>query len=260
MNVAPKAPSNLNLIDYDTCETNMKLPPPTAAPGKTMDEITPLAGKTLSSLVDRKSDLISIGDLASLLSAHTDENQLVWFGRLRAAGNAGELHVRHFPDGRIVGTEGSLRDQAGGRHFMARDVAAWLAERYPPTWENLLVVRSRPPAGPDMTNPQSLVLKTGQDGPAAVNSCTSQNRIGRSKDALWPLILEAKEKASDPTNISAIYAILMEMARSENPPAPLLGVTEDGIQYLKSNDEVGYLTKNALNKRLNPSARGKKKI
>ena len=223
-----------------------------------MDEITTSPGKSLANLADRNTDLISIGELASLLATHSGENELVWFMRLKSAGNMGELHVRHFPDGRIVGTEGTLRDQAGGRHFMVEDVKVWLTENYPSTWKILLDAQPKHHDVPNLKNQQDIVQTTNQQHSKSAQSTTSTSS-NRQQDALWPLIDKARDGSPDPNNVSAVFAILVDMARGDKPPPPILGVTEDGIQYLNQKDELKYLNKAALNKRINPKARGKKK-
>lgn len=80
----------------------------------------------------------------------------------------------------------------------------------------------------------------------------------RSND-LTALIKDAQKRAIDPDDNKAVFHALVSVARSLNPPYPLLGYVEsEGIQFVDDKGEVNYLTAKILGQRLR-RAREKKR-
>jgi len=76
------------------------------------------------------------------------------------------------------------------------------------------------------------------------------------RDILDPVIELAQSKCHDPTDTAQVLAQLQVLAHEEHPP--LLASTTDGIKYTKMG-EPAYLTRDALNKRLHPEKRQKRR-
>lgn len=91
---------------------------------------------------------------------------------------------------------------------------------------------------------------------------TRKHEVGRRQDPLSLLIEQCKREVSDPQNYQLIWGKLIDKSKQPALYPPLLGYAkEEGIKYECEDAEEGvmFLTKNALRKRLNPAARGKKK-
>lgn len=71
--------------------------------------------------------------------------------------------------------------------------------------------------------------------------------IGKRRNPLTPVIELAQSKCINSKDASEVWGKLLKLAAEKSPP--LLGSTEDGLQYLK-NGETAYLTLDALSKRL----------
>jgi len=76
------------------------------------------------------------------------------------------------------------------------------------------------------------------------------------RDILDPVIELAQRKCHDPKDTAQVLAQLQVLAHEEHPP--LLASTTDGIKYTKKG-EPAYLTRDALNKRLHPEKRQKRR-
>jgi len=76
------------------------------------------------------------------------------------------------------------------------------------------------------------------------------------RDILDPVIELAQSKCHDPTDTAQVLAQLQVLAHEEHPP--LLASTTDGIKHTKKG-EPAYLTRDALNKRLHPEKRQKRR-
>ena len=69
------------------------------------------------------------------------------------------------------------------------------------------------------------------------------------RDLLAPLIERAQGKCSDPLDAPAVFAELLKMAAAKEKPF-IGGITEDGIQWTGSNDEIKFLSLKNLRERL----------
>jgi len=79
------------------------------------------------------------------------------------------------------------------------------------------------------------------------------NRLSGRENVLDPVISLARSKASDSNSTQAVWATLVEIARTENRPAPLIGYADaEGVKYRSDSDEdgVGILTKKNLGDRM----------
>ena len=71
----------------------------------------------------------------------------------------------------------------------------------------------------------------------------------RRVNALSPVVERAvRECGSD--QAAQVFALMQQWARQKNPPAPLRGVTETGIQWINAKDEPKELSLAALRERL----------
>lgn len=86
--------------------------------------------------------------------------------------------------------------------------------------------------------------------PAPVVAASEGLAIPKSQrpDLLTPLIEKAQRNETEPFNAAVIWPTLCEMA--ETKTKPLIGKTEDGIQWTDGNDDVQYLTLVNLRDRL----------
>lgn len=85
------------------------------------------------------------------------------------------------------------------------------------------------------------------DSPVTVKRSTKDTR----RDLLTPLVEFAQTACRNPWDAAEVWNHLSEMAQKKTPP--LLGQTEDGIQYIKDTETV-YLSRDALKKRLKRAA------
>lgn len=91
-------------------------------------------------------------------------------------------------------------------------------------------------------------LRSSPDGEFS----TSGAKTGRRKDLLAPLILKAiREVGTDTANA---FTLIRQWAQTSPPTAPLIGVTESGIQWLDSNDRQQELSRESLRKRISRKA------
>jgi hypothetical protein len=67
------------------------------------------------------------------------------------------------------------------------------------------------------------------------------------RDDLTPVIEHAQSQCRNPKDTAEVWACLQVLA--EHKSAPLIGATEDGLQYLK-HGTVERLSRDALSKRL----------
>lgn len=87
--------------------------------------------------------------------------------------------------------------------------------------------------------------QAGTDDPAPPNKIVHSTKTRR--DTLTPVIEVARRQCSDPQDTAAVWAVLQVLA--EKKTAPLIGATEDGLQYLK-NGNAAIFNREALRKRL----------
>jgi len=103
---------------------------------------------------------------------------------------------------------------------------------------------------PASEKPQSPAPLTST--PPVPSAPMKRSTKGTRRDLLSPLIEAAQDKCRDGSDAAEVWNHLCEMARHRTPP--LLGLTEDGIQYGK-DDGVSYLSRDSLKKRLNRAAK-----
>ena len=71
-------------------------------------------------------------------------------------------------------------------------------------------------------------------------------------DICTPSIEAAQARCKNPQNVNEVWVELCSMAKIKKPP--LLGTTEEGIQYEDSFGDTKYLSKSSLKKRLSRQA------
>lgn len=86
-------------------------------------------------------------------------------------------------------------------------------------------------------------LATQPQPPSVVSNSTKPKR----RDSLTPVIEMAKTKCRNANDTAEVWAALQVLA--EKKQAPLIGATEDGLQYLK-NGNAEIFTRESLRKRL----------
>lgn len=98
---------------------------------------------------------------------------------------------------------------------------------------------------PEKPKPLALDSSAGSEvgKPASVSHTTTPTR----RDSLTPAIEQAQAQCKDPKDTAAVWAVLQVMAEQKHPP--LIGATEDGLQYLK-NGNGAIFNRDALRKRL----------
>ena len=103
-----------------------------------------------------------------------------------------------------------------------------------------------------LLQPAPVVVATVQTPatPAPVVVVINTPVIPRSQrpNLLTPLIEKAQRGETDPFNAAVIWPKLCEMAESKT--RPLIGVTPEGLQWVDGNDDVKFLSKEALGDRL----------
>jgi hypothetical protein len=103
-----------------------------------------------------------------------------------------------------------------------------------------------------VTAPEAAPVVAG-GGTAPLKTIRHSTKTAR-RDTLTPVIELAQKQCRNPTDTAEVWAALLVLA--EKKTGPLIGATEDGLQYLKSG-VVAYLNREALDKRLHPEKRGK---
>ena len=83
------------------------------------------------------------------------------------------------------------------------------------------------------------------DGPAPLRTVIHSTKTRR--DTLTPVIEQAQMQCNDPQDTAAVWAALLVLA--EKRTAPLIGATEEGLQYLKNGTAASF-NREALRKRL----------
>lgn len=114
-----------------------------------------------------------------------------------------------------------------------RDEMARLSARA--KWE----AAQAPPAAP----------ATDTAAPAPVVASAYSTPEKERRDVLTPAIETAQKECQDPFDAPAVWVVLVRMAGAGGV-APLLGVSDDGIKWLNSNDEPRFLTLKNLRERL----------
>ena len=81
----------------------------------------------------------------------------------------------------------------------------------------------------------------------ATSRTPTKNSTKTRRDTLTPVIERAQKQCDNPQDAASVWAALLVLA--EKKVAPLIGATEDGLQYLK-NGTAASLNREALRKRL----------
>ena len=89
------------------------------------------------------------------------------------------------------------------------------------------------------------------EGLTEIRVFTTHSTKGSRRDILTPIVEAAQAKCRSPFDAAEVWTKLMSMAQSKE--SPLLGVTEDGIQY-SHDGEASYLSLNAVRQRLKRAA------
>ena len=82
---------------------------------------------------------------------------------------------------------------------------------------------------------------------------TIQTTTMKRSDELTAVIATAKNTAQNPDDFQSVWAELVKLAESENPPAPLIGFTDgEGVKYRSESGENGvkFFTKRNLSDRM----------
>lgn len=102
------------------------------------------------------------------------------------------------------------------------------------------------PAPAQTATPAPVVaVEPANDGPAPLNTIIHSTKTRR--DALTPVIELAQSLCRDSTDTAEVWAALLVLA--EKKTAPLIGATEEGLQYLKGGT-AEIFTRKSLGKRL----------
>ena len=134
------------------------------------------------------------------------------------------------------------------------DVNYWLqTQGFPYRWTPRPVtskpVNALEDAVSETTKPQSATTQVEIENSGVVR------KTPRRTDALTAVIDTAKQNAPDANDYHSVWATLVKLAESPERPAPLVGFVEgEGVKY-QGDTEIKFFTKEALRKRMNPSAR-----
>lgn len=146
------------------------------------------------------------------------------------------------------------------QHFAPSDIARWLQEinresRYSFTSHPNCTMASASGRDVRPTTPAVTALSKETSSASVANNGVTTNRLRNRKQELDSEIALAKEKATDPSDYHSVWNALRELALTET--APFTGIVDDdkGLQYTNAREVKAYFSKDALRKRMNPSAR-----
>lgn len=145
-------------------------------------------------------------------------------------------------NGTLRGTETTGR-RASWCHITAPDFAAFLAHmgeqpaRLVAAWFKADGVQA---AAPAQASPM----------PRAPAKGTTPKMGPKRQDLLTPLIRQAMRESGDSASPAAVFNVMREWAKQQNPPQPLFGVTDSGIQWVGADDAPRELSINALRARI----------
>jgi hypothetical protein len=80
-----------------------------------------------------------------------------------------------------------------------------------------------------------------------------QRRRAGHLDALEEM---ARRRATDPNDWASVWVALVELAQSDDRPAPLVGYAEGDLKYQSTSGEVAFLTRDQFRDRLRKRHRG----
>jgi hypothetical protein len=91
--------------------------------------------------------------------------------------------------------------------------------------------------------------------PVAPASMVHSTKGRRQSDVLWPAIRRAQAQCTDPWDGAEVFGRLQALADATEPHPPLVESTRNGISWTNEKGKVNSLTRDALSKRLQRSAR-----
>jgi hypothetical protein len=154
--------------------------------------------------------------------------------RLEADGSHALVNLTHTHDGVVMKVEPSITVSIKELKFKREDLQA-------------LSSTLKKPA-PKLPNANATAtIKT----PASVKANGASTRIHSTKarrDILSPVIELAQTKCRNPQDVAEVWGVMQGLA--EKKTAPLIGATEEGVQYLKGGEAVIF-KRDSLAKRLN---------
>lgn len=100
--------------------------------------------------------------------------------------------------------------------------------------------------------PPAPMAEPATEPPAPAQQAATKNGLPR-QDLLTPLINKAVQDAGEGASPAEVFAILRKWA--EQKKAPLIGATEEGLQWINSSDRAKILSLGALRKRLKRAAK-----
>lgn len=134
----------------------------------------------------------------------------------------------------------------GGRHLATlnlQEFAAWALhvewEAMPP---ELVAMAETMPVVP--TEPQAT---TPSPAPVVAVSASLTHSTKARRDTLTPVIELAQSQCRNPKDTAEVWAVLMVLAEKKHPP--LIGATEEGLQYLEAG-QAGIFKRKSLGARL----------
>ena len=148
----------------------------------------------------------------------------------RLESDSGDALVNMFAahDGSLIRAEPGLRVPLSELRFKREHI------------ERVAEIINRTKAAPAQT-PAPVV--TASDGPLTTTIHSTKTR----RDTLTPVIELAQKQCTDSQDTAAVWGALLVLA--EKKTAPLIGATEDGLQYLKNGTAANF-NRDALRKRL----------
>ena len=170
----------------------------------------------------------------------------IWAVELRKAVSAGEIQARDpvtllvletLPDGwewLLSMADADKFIAARGMEWRFGEVALHLFNefeqaiqnrRFPPWTRTAPATVTTPAQSPATPAP----MVAASDGPAPLRTVINSTKARR--DTLTPVIEQAQKQCTDPSDTAAVWAALLVLA--EKKTAPLIGATEEGLQYLK---------------------------
>ncbi len=104
--------------------------------------------------------------------------------------------------------------------------------------------------------PRPAAIEALQVSTGAVRQQVHSTKTAR-RDPLDAAIELAQSRCRNPKDTAEVWGHLQTLALEEHPP--LLMVTPRGLKYTKYGDEAAHFTRDALDKRLHPEKRGKRR-
>ena len=124
-----------------------------------------------------------------------------------------------------------------------RDISRYIPPSRPP--EVLAMAAPTEQLAPAPNTATSAPVVTAGDAPAPLNTTIHSTKARR--DSLTPVIELAQSKCRNPNDTAEVWAALQVLAETKS--APLIGGTEDGLQFLKGGI-AEIFKRSSLGKRL----------